>query len=108
MKTKVIKALNKAAEFLDKNGWTQGTYARDKDGNPVDPESKDAVSFCAVGVLDRIKAPNEVYAEVFHYLTNRKHSSIPSYNDKYAKDKRYIQRLFRNVAKEMLKNGQDQ
>ena len=45
--------LEKARGRLKKpNAWTQGALARDERGEPVEPDSEDAVKWCAHGALD--------------------------------------------------------
>jgi hypothetical protein len=41
------------ARALIERGWTQLVSARDCDGNPVDCDQPNAVSFCAVGAVSR-------------------------------------------------------
>jgi hypothetical protein len=49
--TNLIKAL----DFIDVPGqWTQRVYARDKSGNEVNPNSKKAMCFCSLGIIERI------------------------------------------------------
>jgi hypothetical protein len=44
-----------AADFFEQNPtkWTKCAHARDAKQRPVDPLSKDAESFCAIGLLQR-------------------------------------------------------
>lgn len=38
------------SQYLEK-GWTQGTFARDKDGNPVNEYNSSALCWCASGAI---------------------------------------------------------
>lgn len=42
--------LLEAANLVDR-GWTQHAYARGKDRYPIDPQSPDAVCWCALGAM---------------------------------------------------------
>ena len=44
-----IEALRKASLLLQEKGWTQGCFARDKEGKGVNPTSKNAICFCIAG-----------------------------------------------------------
>lgn len=46
-------ALKQAACLLREKGWTQNEYARDGEGRPCDPNSPEAVCFCALGAIRR-------------------------------------------------------
>src|SRR5689334_11516028 len=49
--------LERAIKLVE-SGWTQGTWARKKDGQPCDWDSDAAIAFCAVGAL--LRATREV------------------------------------------------
>jgi hypothetical protein len=49
-KSSVAEGLKKARRLLEK-GWTQGNWAVDQAGRPVDPEDPSACSFCLGGAL---------------------------------------------------------
>ena len=51
--TDVLQVLRDARDLLAQ-GWTQGTSARNIDGEPVGVSSLDAVSFCASGACRRV------------------------------------------------------
>jgi hypothetical protein len=40
------------ARSLIKKGWTQGSFAKDVNGNEVDPKSSQAVSWCSLGAME--------------------------------------------------------
>lgn len=45
-------ALRYAKRLLDNgDGWTQGTAARDRDGNPVSPRANSSMRFCLRGAV---------------------------------------------------------
>lgn len=41
--------------IADPEHWTQGTWARDADGESVDAFSPDAVRWCAVGAMEKVE-----------------------------------------------------
>ena len=45
-----IEVLSEARKLLER-GWTQCTYARDLDGNGVEPRDRNAVAWCIRGAL---------------------------------------------------------
>lgn len=69
----------KAHELLsDRSKWTQGELARNCDGCSCDPESDEAVAFCAIGALvkcyghqsveyyENLRAARRNAAKLFH------------------------------------------
>jgi len=49
--------LTAAADLLDKPGaWTQGVFALDSEGNETYSAGDDAVCWCVLGALNRVKA----------------------------------------------------
>lgn len=56
----VNDVLKAARELIsDPARWTQYAAARDKDLNPVDVTSPEAVKFCAAGAIGRVVAVNK-------------------------------------------------
>lgn len=49
---RVASALNRAAKLVEK-GWTQHTYAVNKQGFSCEPDSRGATKWCALGALAR-------------------------------------------------------
>lgn len=50
----VIRFLEDVDNLLDKDHWTKGTEARNKDGIEVNPRNEEAVRFCLIGACERI------------------------------------------------------
>lgn len=59
--------------ILNKSNWTKGMLARDKCGNAVCPESKEACQFCAMGALDRIIKKEEAGPVNANFLRKELH-----------------------------------
>ncbi len=59
----MLKVLKKARKLILK-GWTRQTFARDKHGNVVHPNSKKACKFCASGAIGRF-ANGAAFYEAF-------------------------------------------
>lgn len=58
----VLEALQGARELIaTPDKWTQGHIARDKDGEPCDVLSEDAVCFCAIGALYKVVGIEPLY-----------------------------------------------
>ena len=71
------KLLERAQEILsDPDRWTTGSFARDKDDNPVDITDAGAVKFCLHGSLD--KAFDEVCQK--HEFTDYHRLSMDMYH----------------------------
>src|ERR1700743_869307 len=51
-----LEILKDARELIaDPSRWTQDSYARDVDGKTTDPINPDAVCWCAVGAIMKVK-----------------------------------------------------
>lgn len=46
-----VLILRAAKGLLETKGWTQGSYAKDAEGNRVPPELAQATCFCALGAV---------------------------------------------------------
>ena len=52
----IAATLNKAADLIEPEGaWTQGHFARHKNGNPIGPFEDNAACWCASGAIQRIE-----------------------------------------------------
>lgn len=52
-----LETLTKVRELLsDPDRWCQGLRARNKDGLPVEPDGRTAVSWCLSGAIQRVSA----------------------------------------------------
>lgn len=50
-----LETLKAARDLIsDPSCWTQGDFARNTDGQSVDPNNKEAMCFCAFGAIQRI------------------------------------------------------
>ena len=47
-----LKVLTKARNLIDKKGWTQHAYARDRSGCSTDAADPKAVCFCMTGAIE--------------------------------------------------------
>jgi hypothetical protein len=70
---------------LIKKGWTQKTYARNVDGNPVPSQSSIAVCFCSVGALIHAYPNSKDFENAYNKLANaiglQKDDAISLWND---------------------------
>jgi hypothetical protein len=53
MSKSIDRMVMERAIKLVEAGWTQGSWAQDRNGNRVDWDTEEAVSFCAVGAIMR-------------------------------------------------------
>jgi len=70
VENKVIELLDEVTKLLTEKGWTQGFYARNKNGAPTDCRSDSACSFCLHGALMAAdeKRPDDKRAEAGYRL----------------------------------------
>lgn len=66
--------LTEAARLV-RTGWTCGTYARDRDGEPCNVTDDEACEFCLLGAIDRaaftLVADFEKASGLYHACVNR-------------------------------------
>ena len=71
--------LHRAADIVDREGWTQFHFAVDSDGEPVVAQDPDAAAWCATGAIK--KAVHEelgsAYAGVVHECVAVAHQFLP-------------------------------
>ncbi len=60
---RAVERLLVEARRLIAQGWTQGTYARDRDGLGINYEQEFAVSFCTFGAIYRAREDAKVRAD---------------------------------------------
>ena len=99
-----VKILNRATKII-KSHWTKGHLAVDVKGDEVDVASAKAVSFCAIGAIQRAAASlkaseNDRYKaiDIVESLIP-KPSAIEEYNDDPKRRKRDMISLFNKAVK---------
>jgi hypothetical protein len=93
--------LNAAADLLAKpNGWCQGTLARDANGTPVEPESLEACSFCAIGAIEKIAPSGTYHAQRARYKLSKvlPDMAISFFNDTKGRTQDDVVAAFRKAA----------
>ncbi len=86
-----LEGLKQIRALIDK-GWTQGDFARDRNGQGVSSTSPDAVCWCLFGAIKRatIDCPvvfDQTNAAIYRQITKKsKANNIPAFNDKIAKN----------------------
>jgi len=105
--TEIISDAKKLIE--DPEHWVQYTMAHDSQGNTVDPEDKEAVSFCSVGALYNTISPREKeFYRAIHYLNDASRELtgilVVSANDTCSH--RSIMRIFDNAIKNAKENNE--
>jgi hypothetical protein len=106
--SKTSDVLNLAADYIDR-GWTQGALARRKNGARADPNSPDAVSWCALGAIQRAQYDLKIpllasqYAAIELIVHKAAIScgfrNIAIFNDETAETAEEVSALLRKVAK---------
>lgn len=94
MVTTVAEELDKARALVEQ-GWTQGQFARDKNGQMVDPRSEMAVSWCAAGALDRAEASKEAFDAFYEAISAR---LIVDWNDAFWRTQSQVIDAFKRAA----------
>lgn len=110
---KLSTICSKASKFLETHKWTKGAYSRDQNGNEVSIDSKKAVSWCVYGAICKVsgeilmseKDLDDSYKRVVRIHGKKIGEDASYYNDFIAKDKRYIVRLLRRMAKDLKSRG---
>ena len=94
----------KNARDVIESGWCRGAYAKNKYGDSCDPQAGAAVEFCMDGALQRVfdaaeyEAHHKAVILVVDTLRSRFGSGvITQFNDKIAKNKDDVLKLFDNA-----------
>lgn len=110
----------RAREIISQ-GWTQGTYARNKDNEEVFHDSSEAVCFCLEGAIIRSIHENNFLNDekillynlqtiIKNNIQNRKYGyyypSTVCWNDKPERTKEEVLNLFDNII-EKIKEKED-
>lgn len=77
-------------------GWTQGAFARDAQGAEVEPDSAEAVMFCAAGAYYAVARPREV-AQTMDALRSAlpaEYSYVTIYNDTFGRRQHEVLALY--------------
>lgn len=109
-----IAILKKALSLLKTKGWTKNFEAVDKKGYEVDPRSKEAVSFCAIGAVAGATPCERYQHELIDTLADNLsppykgdryfQGDVPEFNDAQNRRKRDIIRLYERTIRN-LENG---
>ena len=82
------EVLLRAAALIERGGWIQGSFARDRDGQPCLPESEFAAQWCIAGALravaqDDCDAKRQAQLGLLHHIqqTLHEHDSVTRWND---------------------------
>lgn len=97
-----VQLLNKAAQHLQKHKWIRLALAENKRGDIVDPRSKQAESFCALGALLAVELEFPVPERRKARRLLRKainFSSIAEWNDDVIRNKQGVIAAFKKAAK---------
>jgi hypothetical protein len=82
-----LETLKKARDLIsDPAKWTQGNLASDVYGDEIDPQSDDAICFCAIGAIERFTGTTEnTEADLCLSVTCEKLSGLPvfAFNDSH-------------------------
>ncbi len=93
----VLQALRKARALIAK-GWTQGTFAKDRDGISVDVNDPDACRFCAAGAVLRVCGSGSLFDKV---LSGALGGLFPRFNDLPTTKKSDVLRVFDEAIKKV-------
>jgi hypothetical protein len=85
--------------------WTKNTFARDSDGFPTEVKAKDAVCFCSIGAMEKVKgSPN---ADFYLYKSVQQNSidTVVEFNDSPRTKHKHVMNLFMTAAFLALSEG---
>lgn len=81
-KLTTLQALVAARKILsDPARWCQGSYARNRAGEPINVRSKQAASFCALGALNKVMGFGWAGSAAINLLRDSSSLAIPDLND---------------------------
>jgi hypothetical protein len=89
----IANILECAAELIETKGWTQGSYARDANGEAVDLLDKNAECFCIIGALSHVSWGYDfnIRCKAYQFATNILHDkSLLPWNDDPARTKEEV------------------
>jgi hypothetical protein len=77
---KVARAILKLYQG-DKTRWTQGLYAKDKEGHDVSPLSRKAVCWCLLGALEKVSSDTDTMYDLQNAFQEVRSTNVLNYND---------------------------
>ena len=95
--SKAAEIYSEAANLIDL-GWTQGSYARDKDGNRVLYSNPGAVEWCISGALLKVIKENGISVNTIPGIIDY---SNPEWNDDPERTQTDVAKCLRNFAREL-------
>lgn len=105
---KISTILKRARKLItNPKKWTQGTYFRDREGNPVYGELKKAHSFCALGAVERVVAEGVEMCKASEFLDEcaPDGKGMVSYNDAKRRTHEQVLQVFdRAIARAQEQN----
>jgi len=108
--TKPSAKILQAMEVIgDRKLWTKNAIAKDKNDHIVKVNDKDAVCFCSIGALDKVKASYQtkgyLSGAVFHDNYGYSLNAIVDYNDAPETKHKDVMNLFMTAAFLALSEG---
>lgn len=106
-KTKPSTKILQAMEIIGSpERWTKDTFARDSDGEPTTLNSKNAVCFCSVGALDKVKADIKTKNYVNNVVQEtHKYEYVVDFNDSDNTKHKDVMNMFMTAAFLALSEG---
>ena len=101
----------KLIDFYRDHAWTRGEFARDAEGGGVMAESKDAVSWCMLGAMEKLgiskglhdnyqtQLPDSLFHSFQKVLPENYSGSIAGFNDSSLGTREKVLEALRKVAK---------
>lgn len=100
-KAEILAVLDGTIAFLKEDNWTTGALARDRYGRKVNPDSPDAVKWCAMGALYKVfgavfhgSSPLQAFLDRAVYdFTGGRECGVPKFNDTIAGHVSQVRRM---------------
>ncbi len=102
-----LRALIEARKLLNaKSRWTQGAFAKTKEGNVIGPNTNNAACFCSLGALYHVaptapKARNKAEILLNNICLTLHFQPIVSFNDYYHITHKDVLKVFDTAIKEL-------
>lgn len=95
------KILSRAADIVAQ-GWAQGWYSQDANGNRTMPDDPNSCKFCAVGAIRKAAAEQSIQnsdTALHHFSNHEGIHNIADWNDGPTRTQNQVVAALRNAAK---------
>jgi len=101
MSKDIANILERAAKLIETKGWTQGSYARDANGEAVSILDKNAECFCIIGALshESLGYDFNIRCKAYQFAANIIcNKCLPTWNDTHGRTKEEVITFLKSAA----------